>query len=150
MLIRSYLIIFALLSTATMAHVQAQNTCAFETLVGEWKETLSAPGVQVNFDSLKNAASASGRNLGIWNFTTDKRYRYQHVLQRSKYKRKSVYTLDAKTCNIVLGTKPNAHERANLEILYLDNQYLIYKSDNNPKGYFTHVLVRYKKKSRKR
>ena len=129
---------------------KAQTSCSPEDLLGNWKETLTLPGTRTSFDSLKIMASASSRTLGIWNFTDDKRYTYRHALQRSKYKRKGVYHLDAPTCEIILGTKPNARERANLEILYLDKTHLIYKSDNNPKGYFTHVLTRYEKKSRKK
>lgn len=129
---------------------QAQTGCSAETLVGSWKETVSISGIQTNFDSLKTIAAASKKNLGVWNFMNDKRYTYQHALWRSKYKRKGAYVFYTDTCEIVIGTKPNARERANLEILYLDNTYLIYKSDNNPKGYFTHVLVSYKKKIRGR
>lgn len=135
-------------STCFIAH--AQQNCSANVLIGEWKETLSIPGVPANLDSLKTLASASKKNTGVWNFMADKRYTYLHALWRSKYKRKGVYAFYANTCEIVLGTKSNARERANLEILYSDDRYLIYKSDNNPKGYFTHVLVRYKKKIRGR
>jgi hypothetical protein len=140
---------FTFLFVLVFINLDAQTNCDQKNLVGEWKETLSLPGVATNLDSLKNAASSSKKNVGIWNFMADMRYTYFHALHRSKYKKKSVYVFDTNTCEIVLGTKPNARERANLEILYLDNEHLIYKSDNNPKGYFTHVLVRYKKRGKK-
>ena len=144
------LFIFTLILTTVATNASyAQSSCSLQDLLGGWKEKISSPGVQTNIDSLKVAAAASDRNLGIWNFLADNRYSYRHTFQRSKYKKKNVYLLDTKKCEIILGSKANAREHANLEILYLDNNYLIYKSDNNPKGYFTHVLVRYKGKSRR-
>jgi hypothetical protein len=144
-----HFILVLLLVTAAASASHAQASCSLENLLGGWKEKISSPGVQTDIEGLKVAAAASDRNLGIWHFLPDNRYSYRHTFQRSKYKKKNVYLLDAQTCEIILGSKANARERANLEILYLDNNYLIYKSDNNPKGYFTHVLVRYKGKSRR-
>jgi hypothetical protein len=143
------IIVFAIFFHAFAQITFAQTKCSFESITGEWKETLSVPGTLLNLDSLKANASESKKNLGLWNFTHDKRYTYQHALQRSKYKRKGVYVFDGDKCEIILGTKSNARERANLEIVFVDDRYLIYKSDNNPKGYFTHVLVRYEKKKRR-
>jgi hypothetical protein len=140
----------ALLLCCTFHVTIGQINCSPDNLIGEWKETLSVPGVPANLDSLKTIASSSKKNTGVWNFMADKRYTYLHALWRSKYRRKGVYVFYADTCEIVLGTKANAREQANLEILYLDDRHLIYKSNNNPKGYFTHVLVRYTKKIRGR
>lgn len=121
---------------------RAQTSCSFQHLTGEWKEVASMPGEQTNYDSLKEIESSSRRAWGIWKFSEDKTYAHRHPLERSKYKRNGVYTLNESGCEIILGTRSNAHKNANLEVLYLDNDHLIYKSDNNPKGYFTHVLVR--------
>jgi hypothetical protein len=54
------------------------------------------------------------------------------------------YALDKQTCEIVLfPNKKNSKKDRNLEIIYLDEKYLIYKADNNPKDcYFTYLLRR--------
>lgn len=130
-----------LISTST----QAQPTCNLKLLEGEWKEVASIQGQQNNIDSLKEIESESRRSLGLWKFNTDKTYAHRHPLERSKYKRNGIYTLNESGCEIILGTRANAHRDANLEVIYLDKDHLIYKSDNNPKGYFTHVLVKLNK-----
>ncbi|HEY0743461.1 MAG TPA: hypothetical protein VGD40_18465 [Chryseosolibacter sp.] len=122
----------------------AQTACSFADLSGEWKEVASIQGQQSNIDSLKELESDSRRALGIWKFNADKTYTHRHPLERSKYKRNGVYTLNESSCEIILGTRPRAQQDANLEVMHLDKDHLIYKSDNNPKGYFTHVLVRLK------
>lgn len=145
---RLFTIITALALNFISLISHAQTNCSYDVLIGEWKETMTIPGIATNLDSLKTSASSSKKNLGIWNFKTDRRYTYLHALQRSKYKRKSVYVFDANSCEVILGTKLNAREQANLEILFLDDHHLIYKSNNNPKGYYTHVLVRHRKKTK--
>jgi hypothetical protein len=130
------LIIFSAMSSI------AQERCAKGDLVGEWKEVASLRGRWNNVDSIKIAAVVSKRSLGIWEFKDDNTYRYRHPLQRSRYKRNSVFKLDGNTCQLVLGRRKDAHESRNLEIIYLTTDHLIYHSDNNPKGYYTHVLVR--------
>lgn len=133
---------FGLLLFGLTAH--AQTACSLAELPGEWKEIASIPGQQTNIDSLKELESESRRSLGIWKFNADKTYTHRHPLERSKYKRNGVYTLNDSRCEIIIGTRPSAQKDGNLEVLLLDKDHFIYKSDNNPKGYFTHVLVRLK------
>jgi hypothetical protein len=118
----------------------AQPSCESEKLLGKWKEIASMPGIVMNLDSAKDAAIDTKRNIGTWEFYAGNRYEYKHALHRSRYKQKGSYEFDAQTCEIIIASKKFKREESNLEILHLDDRYLLYKSNNNPKGYFTHIL----------
>ncbi len=137
-----------MLVTLAVPRGYSQANCPRHHLLGEWKEVASLRGESTNIDSLRAAAASSKRSLGTWQFKDDNTYKYRHPLQRSRYKRNSVFALEDATCEIILGRRKHKRDRRNLEIIYLDEKLLIYKSDNNPKGYFTHVLIRNKKKGR--
>lgn len=98
------------------------------------------PGVISNLDSAKDGAIDTKRNIGTWEFFGDNSYEYKHALHRSRYKQKGTYLVDEQTCEIIIASKKYKREDTNLEILHVDDRYLLYKSDNNPKGYFTHLL----------
>jgi hypothetical protein len=121
-------------------NVTAQSTCDEQKLIGKWKEIASMPGIITNLDSAKDAAIDTKRNIGTWQFYADKSYEYKHALHRSRYKPKGKYAFDTETCEIVIVSKKYEREDSNLEIIHLDERYLLYKSNNNPKGYFTHIL----------
>jgi hypothetical protein len=121
---------------------QAQTNCSKEKLMGKWKEVASVPGQIHNLDSLKNSALSRKRQISTWEFKSDLRYRHRHALQRSRYKRNGIYLFDNTTCEIILGKNKDAREQSNLEIIFIDSHHLIYQSNNNPKGYFTHLLSR--------
>lgn len=131
------LVIFGLIGCST---VVAQSACDEQKLVGKWKEIASMPGVITNLDSAKDAAIDTKRNIGTWEFHPDRRYEYKHALHRSRYKQKGSYEFVAQTCEIIITTKKYSRDDTNLEIIHLDERYLLYKSNNNPKGYFTHIL----------
>jgi hypothetical protein len=84
--------------------------------------------------------------MGSLDFKTDGTFTYTFLDEIKK--RIKRYSFDASTCEIILGTKRKeiskrkAWQRSNLEILYLDNKVLIFKEDNNPKSYTTHLLVK--------
>jgi hypothetical protein len=118
----------------------AQTTCDDQKLVGKWKEIASMPGIIANLDSAKDAAIDTKRNIGTWEFFADKTYQYKHALHRSRYKPRGVYQFDTQSCEIIIGSKRYKPEDTNLEIIHLDDRYLLYKSNNNPKGYYTHIL----------
>jgi hypothetical protein len=58
------------------------------------------------------------------------------------------FAFDETTCEILLGENGNAkikkkkRDKINLEIIYLDKKLLIFKEDNNPKGYVTHICLK--------
>ncbi|HEY0656035.1 MAG TPA: hypothetical protein VGD65_23030 [Chryseosolibacter sp.] len=118
----------------------AQLDCASSRILGKWKEIASMPGVITNLDSAKDVAINTKRNIGTWEFFADKSYQYKHALHRSRYKPKGSYLVDEQTCEIIIASKKYKREDSNLEILHVDDRYLLYKSNNNPKGYFTHLL----------
>jgi hypothetical protein len=118
----------------------AQSACEGQKLLGTWKEIASMPGVVTNLDSAKDAAIDTKRNIGTWQFYADNRYEYKHALHRSRYRQKGSYEFDAQDCEIIIVSKKFKREDSNLEIIHLDDRYLLYKSNNNPKGYFTHIL----------
>lgn len=136
-LIKSTLLVsFIFASSITLA----QSSCDAQKLVGKWKEIASMPGVITNLDSAKDAAIDTKRNIGTWQFYADKRYEYKHALHRSRYRQKGSYEFESQTCEIIINSKKYGRDDTNLEIIHLDDRYLLYKSNNNPKGYYTHIL----------
>jgi hypothetical protein len=121
---------------------QTQLSCDERKLVGQWKEIASMPGIVTNLDSAKDIAINTKRNIGTWEFFPDQRYQYKHALHRSRYKPKGSFMFDRQTCEIIIASRKHKRDDSNLEIIHLDDRYLLYKSNNNPKGYFTHLLRR--------
>lgn len=121
-------------------NAHAQTDCSTKKVVGKWKEIASIPGIIANLDSAKDGAIDTKRNIGTWEFFGDLSYEYKHALHRSRYKPKGTYLVDEQTCEIIIASKKYKREDSNLEILHVDDRYLLYKSNNNPKGYFTHLL----------
>jgi hypothetical protein len=118
----------------------AQTICIKENLVGQWKQVESIPGIYSNVDSLKRVMGSLTRSIGTMIFNKDNTYTYSFLDTADK--KKKPFKVDSSKCQIILGTKRKAVERSNLEIMYIDEQYLIFKEDNNPKGVITHLLVR--------
>ena len=121
-----------------------QIICQREKIIGEWTELTNMPGVHTNDDSLRNLINNSNEALGIWNFNSDGTYTYKDSYS-NKYFRKGVsFNFDNSTCEIILWSKTKSRtkkvSKENLEIIHIDNNFLVYKSDDNPKGYYTHLL----------
>jgi hypothetical protein len=131
-----YLIPFLLTRLAV-----AQTGCHVDNLTGKWGEVTSMIGQNTNVDSLKELANNSKPTFVSWDFKEDGTFAFRSILDK-KFKSYQAFTYDKGKCEIILGTKKDARENANLEILYLDNQYLIYWTDNNPKTYYTHLAVK--------
>jgi|SRR5688572_14587699 len=118
-----------------------QSNCHVDNLTGKWDEITSMAGKKTNVDSLKALANNAKETFGTWDFRDDGTFSFKSVFDKKSRSFKS-FTYDKGTCEIILGTKKNAKERSNLEIVFLDDRYLIYWSDNNPKGYYTHLAVK--------
>lgn len=120
--------------------VYGQIKCSKENLIGQWRQVESIPGVYSNVDSLKRLIVESYRHIGTLDFSANGILKYAFLDTPDKKGKK--YILDTLTCEIILGTKRNARKNSNLKIVYLDNQFLIFSEDNNPKGYITHLTVK--------
>ncbi len=114
----------------------------------EWKMiNLIHWGVYTNVDSLKSISlSDKSKEAATIEFKMDSTYTLR-VTKNNKIKN-GYYFLDKGTCELILN-KSMKHlknikyrERSDWAILYLDNETLIYKEDNNPKSVATHVLIR--------
>ena len=118
----------------------AQPNCNFNNLIGEWRQVKSIAGIHPNIDSLKHLAHASNKTIGKLEFRSDSTYYYHFLDGASKQTKR--FSVDLTQCEIILGQKRRAKTKSNLEIIYMDSQILIFKEDNNPKGYITHLLVK--------
>ena len=118
-----------------------QNNCQRNKIYGTWKSIGSVGGYQNvigDVDSLKKIIHINS-DPGFYEFQTDGTYTYSNPtidLKRAYFK-KDVYRFDEKTCEIILGTKRKAYKNSNLEILYVDDEYMIITADNNPHGDYT-------------
>ena len=130
--------------------VHGQTNCAKDNLIGEWKKVKNIPTTSANIDSLKNLALSSNDTLSILHLNSDSTYTYDYFGLDKKSgrftlvidKKRKRFTFDANKCEIILGTTRTARKNGNLEVIYLDDKFLIFREDNNPKDYFTHILVK--------
>ncbi|MFM7859150.1 MAG: hypothetical protein ACKO96_46310, partial [Flammeovirgaceae bacterium] len=113
-----------------------QTDCHVDKLTGKWNYITSMMGKKINVDSLKELTNNSKQALGTWDFKANGTFSFKSVF-KTKFKSYEPFTYDKAACEIILGTKKDAKENANLEIVFLDDKYLIYWSDNNPKTYYT-------------
>jgi len=118
-----------------------QNHCSKKDIYGAWKAIGSVGGYQnviSNVDSLKKIIHVDS-DPGVFEFQMNGTYTFSNPTIHSKrpYFKKDVYTFDEKTCQLILGTKKKAYRKSNLEILYVDGEYMIITSDNNPHGDYT-------------
>ena len=122
----------------------AQNKCQREKIVGEWTEVTNMLGVYTNADSLKNIMNNSEGIIGVWSFASNGTYMFKNSFSKKYYVSGESFSFDNSTCEIILWAKTKSRTtkktRANLEIIYLDDDFMIYKSDDNPKGYYTHLM----------
>lgn len=98
-------------------------------------------GKKTNVDSLKELTNNSKQTLGTWDFKDNGTFSFKSVFNK-KFKSYKPFAYDKGACEIILWTKKNAKENANLEIVFLDDKYLIYWSDSNPKTYYTYLAVK--------
>ena len=118
------------------------QVCNKDVILGEWIYLTSRFGIHFNIDSMKTVIDTTKTKLGIWTFDKNGTCLYENFVMRPRRKQRT-YSFDEKACEIILQpTKKSSSNDNNLEILYLDDKYLIYKADNNPKGYFTYLLKR--------
>lgn len=134
-----------LLTVLLFQSAPGQISCPKGKLIGEWKEITSIPGIITNVDSMKQIITKSNGLVGTWDFKPNLTYSYSDSYSNKLYQTNQ-YLYDEKACQIILGTRKHAGKKTNLEIMYMDDMYLIYRSDNNPKGYYTHLLTRSTKK----
>jgi len=132
------LFIISVLFTAYSSH--AQTNCPGSELIGEWRKVRGFVGFYTNVDSLKKLITDSSRVVGTLTFKPDSTYDYTFLDIKSKCSRR--FTFDRVQCQIILGLKRKARTHANLDVIYMDDKFLIIGEDNNPKGYFTHVLIK--------
>lgn len=119
-----------------------QANCQMDKLIGEWSYvTIGHMGKLTNFDSLKELANNSKETFGVVHFRNDGLFSFKKS-DNKKFRSYKPFTYDKENCEIILGVKMDSKDNANLEIVFLDDKYLIYWEDNNPKTYYTHIVVR--------
>jgi hypothetical protein len=119
-----------------------QTGCHVDKLTGEWKYVIAGHmGKITNIDSLKELANNSNEIFETLHFREDGMFSFKNTHSK-KFRLYKPFTYNKGTCEIILGTKKDAEENANLEIVFFDYKYLIYWEDNNPKTYYTHVAVK--------
>jgi hypothetical protein len=123
-----------------------QNDCQVNKIYGAWRSIGSAGGYENvigNVDSLRRTISLHS-DPHIYQFGMDGTYSYSNNTINAKRPafRKDLYTFEEKSCEIILGTKRKAYERSNLEILYVDGDYMIITNDNNPHGDYTTLYAK--------
>jgi hypothetical protein len=125
-----------------------QNDCKTKLVIGEWKFTKSIYwGEHTNVDSLRFISPGDTASPAITiQFYNDNTYKIS--LQNKKKQQEGYYIIDNEKCEIILNRNKKSlnykksRERSNWEIIYIDKEILIYKEDNNPKNYATHVLLK--------
>jgi hypothetical protein len=66
--------------------------------------------------------------MGTLIFYSDDKYTYSQLDGTDKINK--TYKLDPTSCQIILREKRRKDEQSNIEIIYVDRKYLIYKEDN--------------------
>lgn len=96
-----------------------------------------------NVDSLKKTIHIHS-DPHFFEFQTDGTYIYSNpaIDLKKPYLKKEVYRFDEKACEIILGRKKKAYKDSNLELLYVDDQYMIITNDNNPHGDYTTLYLK--------
>lgn len=125
-----------------------QKECNLNTLIGEWKIiSLIHWGVYTNVDSLRSLSQSHKTDEFITiDFNKDSTYTLR-TTKNNKIRIGYFYSYEKK-CELILNRSVKRlknikyRERSNWGILYIDNEILIYKEDNNPKNYATHVLLK--------
>lgn len=123
-----------------------QSSCQKDKIYGAWKSIGSVGGYQniiSNVDSIKKIIHIHS-DPSIYEFQTTGTYIYSNPTINSKKPifKKDVFTFDETTCQKILGTKKKAYKNANLEILYVDDVYMIITNDNNPHGDYTTLYLK--------
>jgi hypothetical protein len=127
--------------------VTAQNNCNQKLLIGEWKFTSPIHwGIQTNIDSLRTIAQQDTAIVASIQFNEDGTYVYK--FSNGTKQRSGFFNLNMSNCEILRSNKKKKltnskfMEHHNWEIIHIDSEILVYKEDNNPKTYATHVLVK--------
>jgi hypothetical protein len=124
-----------------------QGNCPRDKVIGEWTEITNMPGIYSNVDSLRNLMNNwNSETVGVWNFSSEGIYTFKSSYSDKNYRQGQAFNFDSSTCEIILWSKTKSRTKRvsthNLEIIHLDNEFLVYKSDDNPKGYYTHLMKR--------
>lgn len=137
--IRILFILFILCFTVSAF---GQSSCVKNKLFGKWilVETM-AGNKSAKVDSLIQIIGGSYGQLGTLTIFSNDKYTYTWGDEPKDMKKKS-YKFDQKVCQIILHKKKRTDNQSNIEIIYIDREYLIYIEDNYPRGYWTHLLKR--------
>ncbi|MBR9860035.1 hypothetical protein GYB22_04685 [bacterium] len=122
------------------------STCDENLLIGTWQVTKTLhSGVHTNFDSLIELAKGDTVSAS-YGFKEDGTYVLKSAVEEKDGH--GFYTFDKEKCELVKAGKkkdlsrPKFKEYHNWEILHISDKALIFKEDNNPKAFITHVLLR--------
>ena len=131
---------------ALTIQLNGQTRCATDRILGEWTEVTNMPGVHTNVDSLRQVMKGERGSIGVWDFKSNNTYTYKDTYSGKYYRNGQGYSFDNGRCEIILWentkSRTKRKSRKNLEVIYVDNDFMIYKSDDNPKGYYTHLMAR--------
>ncbi len=139
--------LFVIFSLNFVQISSGQNDCNTKLVIGVWKmPTTMHWGIHTNVDSLRIVSKRDTSSILTIQFKIDNTYQINR--ENGKKLQKGYYCIDTEKCEIILSrNKKNlinkkTKEQHNWEIIYLDKDILIYKEDNNPKNYATHVLLK--------
>lgn len=117
-----------------------------DKIIGEWIEVTHMPGVHTNVDSLRQLVKSKTGRIGVWDFRSDNTYTYKDSYFGKNKRNEEIFTFDSEKCEIILWRKIESRTArkpsANLEIMFLEMDFMIYKSDDSPKGYYTYLMTR--------
>jgi len=142
--------ILLLLTFGLVYNAYGQNECNLDKLPGEWKYiNLIYWGEHTNVDSLKTISlSNKSDDCSVYEFFNDSTYTIRYKTKKKFKTFEGYYSLNKKKCELITGRKKKDlksikyRDLHNWEIIYIDNEILIFTEDNNPKNISTHVLMK--------
>lgn len=146
---KKIIFLFVIIFLNSTQFIFGQSDCKTQLVIGEWKFTSFIHwGIHTNVDSLKIISQGDKSSpIRTIQFNNDNTYKIR--FESDEKQRNGHYFIDTEKCEITLNRKKKRlkneknRERSNWEIIYIDKEILIYKEDNNPKNYATHVLLKY-------
>lgn len=143
---RNVIFLFVIIFLSISQIAKGQTACNTELIIGEWKSMgMIHWGEPTNIDSLRIIAK-DNVSVGTVQFKSDSTCKWNLSYRKRAYL--LYYYFDHDKCELIFSRskkrlkKEKLKEKSNWEIIFIDEEILIYKEDNNPKSVATHVLLR--------
>ena len=137
-------IILIILFLTSFSYNVIGQKCNKDKLIGEWNYLMNRAVFNIDVDSLKKVIDTITQVHGVWTFYQNGKFSFKN--EEVKIRNQQLdFVLDDKTCVIKLFPDKNkSTKERRFEIIYLDEKYLIYRANNNPKEYYFTYLLRRK------